>query len=104
MTSLVTEKTTKMNVWQMPVVKVLAKKFGIGQWSFIGPGSEKKWYSGEEKSPQGAWDNIAEEMLLEYAEKRTSYFPSHDSVIQGYIQEQRTWTTVNTLHCRLSNN
>ena len=29
------------------VVNVLAKKFGIGQWSFIGPGSEKKWYSGE---------------------------------------------------------
>ena len=27
------------------VVKVLAKKIGIGQWSFIGPGSEKKWYS-----------------------------------------------------------
>ena len=25
------------------VFKVLAKKFGIGQWSFIGPGSEKKW-------------------------------------------------------------
>ena len=24
------------------VVKVFAKKFGIGQWSFIGPGSEKK--------------------------------------------------------------
>ena len=23
------------------VVKVLARKFGIGQWSFIGPGSEK---------------------------------------------------------------
>ena len=27
------------------VVKVLARKFGVGQWSFIGPGSEKKWYS-----------------------------------------------------------
>ena len=50
------------------VVKVLAKKFGIGQWSFIGPGSEKKWYSGEENSPQGAWDHIAEQMLLEFAE------------------------------------
>ena len=37
------------------VVKVLAKKFGIGQWSFIGPGSEKKRYSGDENSPQGAW-------------------------------------------------
>ena len=26
------------------VVKVLARKFGVGQWSFIGPGSEKKWF------------------------------------------------------------
>ena len=50
------------------VVKVLAKRFGIGQWPFIGPGSEKKWYSTEENSPQGAWDHIADEMLLEFAE------------------------------------
>ena len=49
-------------------VSVLAKKFGTGQWSFIGPGSEKKWYSAEENRPQGAWDRIAEEMLLEFAE------------------------------------
>ena len=35
------------------VVSILAKKFGIGKWSFIGPGSEKKWYSMEENSPQG---------------------------------------------------
>ena len=49
------------------VVKVLAKRFGVGQWSFIGPGSEKKWYSAE-NSPQGAWDHIADEMLLEFAE------------------------------------
>ena len=49
------------------VVKVLARRFGVGQWSLIGPGSEKKWYSAE-NSPQGAWDNIAEEMLLEFAE------------------------------------
>ena len=48
-------------------VKVLARRFGIGQWSFIGSGSEKKWYSSE-NSPQGAWDNIAEQMLLEFAE------------------------------------
>ena len=35
------------------VVSICAKKFGIGQWSFVGPGSEKKWYSMEENSPQG---------------------------------------------------
>ena len=50
------------------VVSMLAKKFGLGQWSFIGPGSEKKWYSMEENSPQGIWDHIAETMLLEFAE------------------------------------
>ena len=50
------------------VVSVLAKKFGIGQRPFIGPGSEKKWSSMEESSPQGIWDHIADEMLLEFAE------------------------------------
>ena len=35
------------------VVKVLARRFGVGQWSFIGPGSEKKWCPSE-NSPQGA--------------------------------------------------
>ena len=39
-------------------VKTFARRFGIGQRSFIGPGSEKKWYLSE-NSPQGAWDNIA---------------------------------------------
>ena len=48
-------------------VKVFARRFGIAQLSFIGPGSEKKWYPSE-NSPQGAWDNIAEQMFLEFAE------------------------------------
>ena len=55
------------------VVKVLARKFGVGQWSFIGPGSEKKCYSAE-KSPQGAWVHIADEMLLAFAESEHPIF------------------------------
>ena len=50
------------------VVKVLVKKFGVGQWSFIGPGSEQKWYCMEENSPQGIWGHIAEKMLVHLAE------------------------------------
>ena len=56
------------------VVSILARKFGIGQWSFIGPGSEKKWYSMEENGPQGIWDHIAEKMLLEFAESGCPIF------------------------------
>ena len=55
------------------VVKVLARRFGVGQWSFIGPGSEKKWYSSE-NSPQGAWDNIAEECC--WNSKKADILPS----------------------------
>ena len=56
------------------VVSILAKKLGIGQWSFIGPGSEKMWDSMEENSPQGIWDHIAEKMLLEFAESGCPIF------------------------------
>ena len=35
---------------------------------------EKKWYSIKEDSPQGIWDNIAEKMLLEFAESTCPIF------------------------------
>ena len=70
------------------VVKVLAKKFGIGQWSFIGPGSEKKWYSGEENSPQGVWDHIADEMLLEFAESGHPIFRATTPSSRGILKSK----------------
>ena len=33
------------------LVSLFARRFGAGQWSFLGPGSEKKWYSISEDSP-----------------------------------------------------
>ena len=56
------------------LVSLYASRFGKGQWSFIGPGSEKKWYSISEDSPQGIWDKIAERMLLEFAESGCPIF------------------------------
>ena len=69
------------------VVKVLARRFGIGQWSSIGPGSEKKWYSSE-NSPQGAWDNIAEEMLLEFAESGHPTFRATTPLSRGQVKSK----------------
>ena len=65
------------------VVSILAKKFGIGQWSFIGPGSEKKWYFIKEDSPQGIWDHIAEKMLLEFAESGCPSFRATTPLSRG---------------------
>ena len=70
------------------VVKVLARRFGVGQWSFIGPGSEKKrWYSAE-NSPQGAWDHIADEMLLEFAESGHPTFRATTPLSRGLLKSK----------------
>ena len=55
-------------------VSLYARRFGKGQRSFICPGSEKKWYSIKEDSPQGIWDHIADKMLLEFAESGCPIF------------------------------
>ena len=70
------------------VVSTNAKKFGIGQWSFIGPGSEKKWYSLEENSPQGIWDHIAEKMLVEFADSTCPIFRATTPLSRGQLRSK----------------
>ena len=70
------------------VVSIFAKKFGRGQWSFIGPGSEKKWYSMEENSPQGIWDHIAEKMLVEFAESGCPIFRATTPLSRGKLKSK----------------
>ena len=68
-------------------MKTFAGRSGIGQWSFIGPGSENKWYSSE-NSPQGAWDNIAERMLLEFAESGHPVFRATTPLSRGQLKSK----------------
>ena len=70
------------------VVTILAKRFGIGQWSFIDPSSEKKWYSMEENSPQGIWDHIADKMLLEFAESGCPIFRATTPLSRGKLRSK----------------
>ena len=68
-------------------VKTCSKRFGIGQWSFIGPGSERKWYPSE-NSPQGAWDYVAEEMLLKFEESGHPIFRSTTPLSRGKLKSK----------------
>ena len=70
------------------LVSLYARRFGEGQWSFIGPGSEKKWYSIKEDSPQGIWDNIAERMLLEFAESGCPIFRATTPLSRGQLKSK----------------
>ena len=40
-------------------MSLFAKRFPAGQWSFLGPGSEIKWYSTNKERPGGKWDRVA---------------------------------------------
>ena len=70
------------------LVSLYARKFGKGQWSFIGLGSEKKWYSMKEDSPQGIWDKLAEKMLIEFAESGCPIFRATTPLSRGQLKSK----------------
>ena len=89
MTFPVDQKTTKKNVLaNAKLVSLYARRFGKGQWSFIGPGSEKKWYCISEDSPQGVWDNTAERMLVEFAESGCPIFRATSPLSRGRLKSK----------------
>ena len=71
------------------LVSLYAKKFGKGHWSFIGPRSEKKWYSMKEDSPQRVWDNMAERMLVEFAESDCPIFRATSQLSRSRLRSKR---------------
>ena len=88
-------------------LSLFARRFGAGQWSFLGPGSKKKWYSISEDSPQGEWDKMAEKMMITLAESGHPVFRATSPLSRGqlkskgcgklsihYCADQETITTV----------
>ena len=54
----------------------------------FGPGSEKKWYSISEDSPQGEWDKIAEKMMLTFAESGHPVFRATSPLSRGVLKSK----------------
>ena len=63
-------------------------KIGAGQWSFLGPGSEKKWYSVSEDSPQDEWDEMAEKMMVTLAESGHPVFRVTSPLSRGVLKSK----------------
>ena len=88
------------------LVSLCARRFGSGQWSFLGPDSQKKWSSISEDSPQGEWDKMTE-MMVTLAESGHPVFRATSPLSRGqlksksvgklsihYCADQETITTV----------
>ena len=45
-----------------------ARKFRRVHWSFLRPGSEKKWYGTYTDRPDGSWDRMAEDIMMKFSD------------------------------------
>ena len=72
------------------LVTFFAKRFPAGHWSFLGPGSEKKWYSTYIDRPQGEWDKVAELMMIKLGESGHPVFRATSPLSRGTLKKQRS--------------
>ena len=70
------------------LVSLFARRFGAGQWSFLGPGPEKKWSSISEDSPQGEWDKMAEKIMITLAESGHPVFRATSPLSRGVLKSK----------------
>ena len=65
-----------------------ARKFPRGHWSFLGPGSEKKWYGIYTGRPDGSWDRFAEQMMMNFSESRHPIFRASSAFELGELRSK----------------
>ena len=75
----------------------MQEDFRQERWSFLGPGLEKKWYSTHEYKPQGEWDRVAEQMMMEFSESGHPVFRATSPLSRGTLKSKGGGKIVNTL-------
>ena len=65
-----------------------ARKFPRGHWSFLEPGSEKKWYGTHTDKPDGSWDRMAEEMMLNFSDSDHPIFRAFSAFERGELRSK----------------
>ena len=70
------------------LVSIYARRFSPGRWSFLGPGSEKKWYSIHVDSPRGEWDRVAEFMMIKFGESGHPVFRATIPLSRGTLKSK----------------
>ena len=65
-----------------------AKKILQGHWSFLGPGSENKWYGSDTYKPKGESDDVAEHMLVNFSESGHLVFRGTYALERGTLRSK----------------
>ena len=81
------------------LLRHLREDLVLGNGHLLDQVLRKKWHPSE-NSPHGAWDHIAEEMLLEFAESGHPIFRATIPLSRGQLKSKGRGKVVYTLHCR----
>ena len=73
---------------QRHVWSIFAKRCPAGRWSFLGHGSEKKWYSTSIERPRGEWDRVAELMMIKFRESGHPVFRASSPLPRGTLKSK----------------
>ena len=88
MTSYGDLKTMNGNAMLTPRLCLYLQKIPAGRWSFLGPGSEKKWYSTHDSKPQGDWDRVAELMMIKFGASGHPVFRATSPLSRGMLKSK----------------
>ena len=69
------------------LVSISARRFSPGRWSFLGPGSEKKWCSTPDSKPRGDWDRVAE-LMIKFSESGHPVFRATSPLSRGTLKSK----------------
>ena len=64
-------------------------KFAQGHRSFLGPGSEKKWYGTHTYKPNGDWNRVADIMMINFSESGHLIFHGSSASERGDLKSKR---------------
>ena len=89
MTSPVTEKAIKKNVWQMPESsEYLQRDLVLENGHLLDQVLTRSGILQRINSPQGAWDHITDETLLEFAESGHPTFRATTPLSRGILKSK----------------
>ena len=69
-------------------MSLFAKRFPAGRWSFLGLGSETKWYSTYNERLGGEWNNVAELMMIKFGVSGHPVFRATSPISRGTLKSK----------------
>ena len=84
-----TKDTEQECIANPTLVCLFAKRFPAGHWSFLGSGSETKWYFTYDERPQGEWDRVAELIVIKFRESGHPVFRATCPLSRGTLKQAK---------------